>query len=224
MREFFDTFFNGKAFEQSRYLLWLGCLGTLRFVGAAFVSGVVVGVALNAVRASRLPILRWVAQTLVDLVRAVPPLVSLVAVFFLVPSIGGLTLDTFWAMVVTFSLVEGAYISEILRGGRRAVDIGQTDAAAALGMTVYKSARHVVAPQMSRVILPPMTSQFTQLVRDSSLGFFIGYQDLVTRAREGVRLTSNPTPYMAAVIVYAVVLSVLQVTSSWLERREYSAR
>ncbi|MGH9187229.1 MAG: ABC transporter permease subunit, partial [Acidimicrobiales bacterium] len=127
-------------------------------------------------------------------------------------------------MVVTFSFVEGAYISEILRGGRRAVDVGQTDAASALGMNVYRAARYVVAPQMSRIILPPMTSQFTQLVRDSSLGFFIGYQELVTRAREGVRLTSNPTPYMAAVIVYAVLLIVLQMTSSWLERREYSAR
>jgi polar amino acid transport system permease protein len=158
----------------------------------------------------------------VDLARALPPLVSLVIVFYLMPPINGFALDTFSAAVLTFGIVQGAYVSEIYRGGLLAVPRGQYEASAALGLSAASSARFVIGPQVLRVIIPPLTSQLTQLVRDSSLAFFIGYEEVISRAKQAVTLTSNSTPYTMAVVIYAVLLISMQLISTSLERRRFA--
>jgi His/Glu/Gln/Arg/opine family amino acid ABC transporter permease subunit len=163
---------------------------------------------------------RWLSHAqvwLIDTVRGIPPLVLLVVVYYLVPPIGPIAINTFTAAVITFGVVQGAYVSEILRGGLAAVDPGQYEASAALGLKPRQMVRHVISPQVFRVVIPPMTSQATQLVRDASLTFFIGYEEIVTRAREAVSLTSNSTPYTMALFIYAVLLLSMQYIARRLE-------
>lgn len=218
-----DNFFNAQAFASSTTLLWLGTLALLRLVAAAFALALVLGVVLAVMRGSRFAQLRSTQIWLVDVARALPPLVSLVIVFYLVPPINGFTLDTFSAAVLTFGIVQGAYISEIYRGGLLAVPRGQYEASAALGLSAASSTRFVIGPQVLRVIIPPLTSQLTQLVRDSSLSYFIGYEEVISRARQAVDLTSNSTPYTMAVVIYAVLLISMQLISTSLERRRFAA-
>jgi His/Glu/Gln/Arg/opine family amino acid ABC transporter permease subunit len=215
-----ENFFNASVFRQSLTLIGLGIVALLQLVACAFVLALVVGAILAWMRLSGWRLLVAAQIWIVDVARALPPLVTLVVVFYLVPPINGFTLDTFSAAVVTFGVVQGAYISEIYRGGLAAVPRGQYEAATALGMKASTSARWVIAPQVFRVILPPMTSQLTQLVRDSSLTYFIGYAEVVTRAKQAVTLTSNSTPYTMAIVVYAVLLISMQLLSSHLERRQ----
>ena len=85
-------------------------------------------------------------------------------------------------------------MSEIFRGGLSAVSPGQHLASTALGMNGLQTARYVVAPQVFQYMLPPMTSQATQLVRDSSLAFFIGYAEVVTMAKLAVTANRTPPP------------------------------
>lgn len=214
-----ENFFNVKALAASTTLLWLGLLNLVRLVIASFAVALTVGVLLAAMRSSRRRTLRSIQIWIVDLARALPPLVSLVIVFYLMPPINGVGLGTFEAAVLTFGIVQGAYISEIYRGGLLAVPHGQHDAAAALGMGPIVAGRFVVGPQVLRVIIPPLTSQLTQLVRDSSLSFFIGYEEVISRAKQAVTITANSTPYTAAAVIYAVLLISMQLTSTHLERR-----
>lgn len=214
-----ENFFNAEVFARSQTLLWLGTLNLLRLIAAAFALALVVGAILAAFRSSQIRALRSMQVWFVDIARAAPPLVSLVIIFYLLPPINGVTLGNFEAAVLTFGLVQGAYISEIYRGGLAAVPRGQHEAATTLGMTTLQSTRYVVAPQVLRIITPPLTSQFTQLVRDSSLTFFIGYEEVITRAKQAVTSTSNSTPYTMAVVIYATLLISMQLISTHLERR-----
>lgn len=214
-----ENFFNAEVFQRSLTLMWLGTLSLLRLVVAAFILALVVGAVLAAFRSSSLRSLRTFQAWFVDVARAAPPLVSLVIVFYLIPPINGVSLGNFEAAVLTFGLVQGAYISEIYRGGLAAIPRGQHEAATSLGMSSLTATRYVIVPQVLRVITPPLTSQLTQLVRDSSLTFFVGYEEVITRAKQAVTSTSNSTPYTMAVVIYATLLISMQLISTYLERR-----
>jgi His/Glu/Gln/Arg/opine family amino acid ABC transporter permease subunit len=193
---------------------------TLKLVVVAFVAALVLGGAVVWLRTRRHPAARRIAAAYVDLFRATPPLVTLVVVHFVVPAVfPELSFTTFQSAVIAFGLVHSAYVSEIYRGGILAIDRGQGDAATSLGLSPVQSARLVLVPQIARVVIPPLTSQATQTVRDSSLAFIIGYAELLSRAREAQALTGNATPLFAAAIVYMVLLLGLQVVSYRLERQ-----
>lgn len=219
MTAILENFFDRTVFRRSTTLLWIGIGNLLRLALVAFLLALVLGIVLAATRNSRVAVLQRAQIWFVDVVRALPPLVSLVIVFYLTPPIYGFSLSTYQAAVLTFGLVQGAYVGEIYRGGLLAVSRGQHEAATALGMTALQTGLYVVAPQVFRVIIPPLTSQATQLVRDSSLTFFIGYQEVVTQAKLAVTANSNSTPYTMAIGIYAVLLVSLQLLSTALERR-----
>jgi polar amino acid transport system permease protein len=214
-----EHFLSPVALETSWVLLRLGSLETLRLVMATFVLALLAGLALAWARSHRWRPLRLAAAAYVDLARITPPLVWLVLVYYALPAAGLPSLDTFQAAAFTFTLIHAAGVAEIFRGGLRAVGRNQRDAAQALGLSPGQALRLVVVPQAIPVILPPLTSQFTQIVRDSPLAFIIGYADLLVRAREAQALTVSATPLVAAGALYLLFLLALQGVSAWLERR-----
>jgi His/Glu/Gln/Arg/opine family amino acid ABC transporter permease subunit len=217
------NFFDPAVFHRSQTLLWIGIVNLARLAGVAFAVALLLGVVFAALRNSRWTAIRQTQIWFVDVVRSLPPLVSLIVVFYLTPPIHGFTLNTYQAAVLTFGIIQGAYIGEIYRGGLLAVSKGQHEAAMALGLTNLETNVYVVVPQVFRVIIPPLTSQATQLVRDSSLTFFIGYQEVVTQAKLAVTAYSNSTPYTMAIGIYGLLLISLQVVSTQLERRRTAA-
>jgi len=214
-----EHFLSPAALETSWALLRLGSLETLRLVATTFILAFLVGFAVAWARSHRWRPLRRAAAAYVDLARITPPLVSLVLVYYALPAAGLPSLDMFKAAVFTFTLIHAAGVAEIFRGGLRAVGRNQRDAAQALGLSPGQALRLVIAPQAIPVILPPLTSQFTQIVRDSPLAFIIGYGDLLVRAREAQALTVSATPLVAAGALYLLFLITLQCVSAWLERR-----
>lgn len=219
MNEIREYFLDIDALRRSRYLLWLGIKATVDLIVASFAFALVFGLVLYYARRSRHRVARSATIWLVDIARACPPLVTLVVVYYLIPPINGYAMSNFQAATLTFGVIQGCYISEIYRGGFGAVGRGQREAAASLGMRSVQTGVFVAAPQAMRVMLPPLTSQFTQLVRDVSLAFFIGYPELISRARQAVTLTSSPTPYTAVAVFFIILLVPLQLLSSALERR-----
>jgi His/Glu/Gln/Arg/opine family amino acid ABC transporter permease subunit len=217
------NFFDPTVYQRSKTLLWIGIVNLGRLAGVAFAVALLLGIVFAVLRNSRWPAIRQTQIWFVDVVRSLPPLVSLVVVFYLTPPIHGFSLNTYQAAVLTFGIIQGAYIGEIYRGGLLAVSRGQHEAAMALGLTNFETNLYVVAPQVFRVIIPPLTSQATQLVRDSSLTFFIGYQEVVTQAKLAVTAFSNSTPYTMAIGIYALLLVSLQIVSTRLERRRAAA-
>lgn len=222
MDEILENFFNLEVLEMSAHLLRNGLIHTLMLTGLAFGVALVLGVIVAYGRTHRSRFIRGITIAFIDVIRALPPLVTLMLMTYLIPALGGFTIATLHSAVITFGLIHAAYVGEIYRGGIIALERGQIDAARAVGLSSWQAARLVLLPLMSRVIVPPLTNEAAFVVRNSSLAYFIGYPELLQQARQAVTLTANSTPIAAATLIYAAMLMVMQGISIAVERRMYS--
>ncbi len=135
---------------------------------------------------------------------------------------GGLAItDMFLALLIALSAYTAAFIAEIVRAGIMAVSKGQTEAAYALGLKSSWTLRLVVIPQALRVIVPPLTSQYLNLTKNSSLGAFIGYPELVATIG-GITLNQTGQAVECILITMAVYLTISLLISAfmnWYNRR-----
>ncbi|CAA9277889.1 MAG: Glutamate Aspartate transport system permease protein GltJ, partial [uncultured Chloroflexia bacterium] len=127
---------------------------------------------------------------------------------------GGTTLSPeFFALLLGLTLYTAAFISEVVRGGIQAVNKGQREAARALGLSTAQTLRLVVFPQALRVIIPPLTNQYLNLTKNSSLGIAVGYFDLVnisnTVANQSGRSVQVFALVMAAYLTISIVTSLI---------------
>jgi general L-amino acid transport system permease protein len=126
----------------------------------------------------------------------------------------------FAALLVGLATYTAAFIAEIVRAGILAVSRGQVDAAYALGLTRGQATRKVVLPQALRVIVPPLTSQYLNLTKNSSLAVAIGYPDLVSIANTTMNQTGQAIEGVA--VIMAVYLSISLSISAFMNW--YNAR
>ena len=128
---------------------------------------------------------------------------------------GGLSLSSaFTALVVGLVLYTAAFIGEVVRGGIQAVRLGQIEAARALGLSERDTLRLIIFPQALRVIVPPLTSQYLNLAKNSSLAIAIGYPDLFSVSTTMANQTGQPVSVI--VLVMATYLSISLVTSLFM--------
>ncbi|KAB1070484.1 amino acid ABC transporter permease [Methylobacterium planeticum] len=164
-----------------------------------------------------LPALAWIGLALAG--RPVPVAVPLRGPFDIE---GGLALQPeFTALLAGLSTYTAAFIAEIVRAGIASVPRGQVEAATALGLSRAKALRLVVLPQALRVILPPLTSQYLTLTKNSSLAVLIGYPDLV-HVMMGTVLNQTNQAVEAVTITMAVYLAISLATAAAMNR--YNAR
>ncbi len=128
---------------------------------------------------------------------------------------GGLKLSPeFLALLSGLVIYTGAYIAEVVRAGLQAVSKGQIEAARALGLTTFQTLRFVVFPQALRVIVPPLTSQYLNLTKNSTLAVAIGYPDLFNVA--GTIFNQTGRSIEVIVIIMGVYLSFSLITSAFM--------
>jgi general L-amino acid transport system permease protein len=126
----------------------------------------------------------------------------------------------FVALLVGLTVYTGAFIAEIVRSGILAVPSGQTEAALALGLSKGQVLRLVVLPQALRVIIPPLTSQYLNLTKNSSLAVAIGYPDLVSVANTTINQTGQAIEGVALVMaVYLAVSLSIAAFMNWYDRK-----
>ncbi len=129
--------------------------------------------------------------------------------------VGGMALSPeFTALLVGLVLYTGAFIGEVVRGGIQAVRRGQWEAARALGLSEGQTLRLVVFPQAMRIIVPPLTSQYLNLTKNSSLAIAIGYPDLFKVGQTMANQTGQPVPVM--ILVMGAYLAISLVTSLFM--------
>ncbi len=133
---------------------------------------------------------------------------------------GSEVLPEFVALLLGLSIYTAAFIAEVVRAGLKSVSPGQTEAAQALGLRRMQTLRLIVIPQAMRVIIPPLTNQYLNLTKNSSLAVAIGYPDLVQIA--GTVLNISGQAVEVVVITMAVYLSFSLITS--LVMNIYNAR
>jgi general L-amino acid transport system permease protein len=134
---------------------------------------------------------------------------------------GGISLSPeLAALLFGLTVYTAAFIAEVVRGGILAVPKGQHEAAAALGLTRGQSLRLVVLPQALRIIVPPLTSQYLNLLKNSSLAVAIGYPDLVSVANTTINITGQAIEGFAIVMAVFVAISLaLSALMNWYNRR-----
>lgn len=134
---------------------------------------------------------------------------------------GGLTVTPeFTALLVGLVLYTGAFIAEIVRGGILAVVHGQTEAGLALGLSRGQVLRLIILPQALRVIIPPLTSQYLNLTKNSSLAVAIGFPDLVSTANTAINQTGQAVEGIAVIMaVYLTISLSISAFMNWYNRR-----
>src|SRR5438128_6035745 len=195
--------------------------------------GVGLGLVAALMRLSRFWFLRLLSGLYVLVFRGTPVIVQIFFVYFganllfgftLIPTsvnFGLVTMDgAAFAGIVALGINEGAYMREIIRAGIDAVDKGQMEAARSLGMTYRKAMRRIVLPQATRFIVPPLGNEFNNMMKTSSLVFFIGVTELFGDAEIRYSTTFKPVEYFLAVAFwYLVLTSVWSVIQAQIERK-----
>jgi general L-amino acid transport system permease protein len=135
--------------------------------------------------------------------------------------VGGSTLSPeYFALLVALVTYTSAFIAEIVRSGIQAVHLGQWDAAMALGLRRSFALRHIVLPQALRVIIPPMTSQYLNLTKNSSLAVAIGYQDIVSIANTALNQTGQAIEAIALIMAVFLTISLgISLFMNWYNAR-----
>ena len=214
-----------------------GVLNTIYLTLLTTVCGLALGVVTAWCRLSSLPVLRTFAVLYIWVMRAMPPLVMLLAVFFFAalvptlsigipfgPSLGSLptneVISRFSAAVIGLSVYLGAYTAEIFRGGVLSLPSGQFEACKALGLTPFRAYQKVLGPQLVRVITPSLANEVITIFKSTSLVSVIGYTELLTTVQIIYARNFQTIPLlMVAVIWYLALTSVAMFGQARLEKR-----
>lgn len=204
---------------QSAPLLGKGLLWTVVLSLVGMGAGLALGFGLALMRLSPLAALRWPARIYVSAIRGTPLLVQLFLIYYGLPQFG-LELSPLVAAGLGFSLNMAAYACEILRSAIAAVDRGQGEAAAVLGLSRGQAMRLVILPQAARTAIAPLSNSFISLVKDTSLAATIQVPELFRQAQLITARTFEIfTMYLATAAIYWLVCALLAYIQDRMERR-----
>ena len=198
-----------------------GLWATLSAAAVAMALSLIFGIVFSVGRLSDHWWLSVPSGVVVEFFRAVPLLLLMFFIFYGVPFITEAPMDPFWAVVIGLTLYNGSVLAEAFRAGIKSVARGQSEAGYAIGMRKSQVMREILVPQAARAMLPVIVSQLVVLVKDTALGYIIGYSELL---QDGVNtLAANFGNIVAAAIVaailYIAVNASLTAFAGWLERR-----
>jgi glutamate transport system permease protein len=165
--------------------------------------------------------MRAIIRVWIEVFRGLPLLLLIFFIYLGAPALG-VDMSTFWALVVALTLFGSSIISEVIRAGVVSLAKGQREAAEALGMRRGQTLWFVLLPQAIRRMLPSLVSQLVILLKGSSLGFVIGYTELLRNGRTAIEYLggSYSLPVFVGVSgIYVVVNMLLSWAASALDRR-----
>ena len=159
-------------------------------------------------------------STYVAIFRGTPMVVQLLLIHFVILPSVGIHIPLLMEAILAFGLNSGAYVSEIMRGGILSVDIGQTEAGRALGLTYGKTMIKIVLPQAIKNVVPTLGNEFIALLKETSVVSFITIVD-ITKSFQNI---ANSTyeyiiPYVVLALVYLVLVLIVTAVIKLLERR-----
>ena len=218
-----ETFFNLEVLARTYPLLLEGLWVTVQLGLASIVAGLALGLVVALVRLYGPTPLRLAMRLYIDVFRSIPLLVLLIVVYYALPFVG-VRLSPFASAMTALTTVSGAYTAEIFRAGIEAIPKGQFEAAEALGLSHRRTMTDVILPQAVRIVIPPLTNNSINVVKDTALASVVAMPDLLKQATQAQALAANPSPLIGAAILYLLFLWPLVATVSRLERRYGAAR
>lgn len=198
-----------------------GLLVTLEIACSAFILGLVLAISIYLAQISQYKMLRLVIRSLTSLIRGLPELLTLFAIYF-----GGTLLLQSWfgsayqmsafiAGVIALSLIFAAYCVQVIRGAFMAIPPGQAEAAFAIGLTHWQTFKRVLLPQAIRHALPGLGNLWLVLLKDSALVSLIGLGDLLNKAQLAANSTRQPFEfYVSAALIFLGLTTLSQIMLS----------
>ena len=204
-----------------RGLLISGLLYTLLFTVICVALGLLIGLVTGLGRLSSNKFITAPLRAYIEVFRCTPVLVQLVWFYYALPVLTGIEMTAVTAATVCLGLYGGAFYSEIVRGGIISIEVGQSEAAKALGMTRLQMLRRIILPQAFKKMVPPLMNQSIMQLKNTSLLSVLAVPDLLYQGQVIAHDTYRPLEvYTFIAVAYFLVL--LPITM-WAKRVEYGA-
>ena len=201
-------------------LLIPGLIGTLSAFAVGSVLALVFGFVFAIGRLSPTKLISLPCGVVVEFFRAIPMLLLMFFIYFMQPALGITPTSIFWAVVLGLMLYNGSVIAEIIRAGVHALPKGQGEAGVAIGLTPGQVMRSILLPQAVRSMLPAIIAQLVVLLKDTALGYVLGYSELLNQV---TKLDGNFHNLVPAAIVIAIIFIILNTVigliATWIEAR-----
>lgn len=226
---FFRQSVTGEGYYWEMVARGLGWTVTISLLSWFLALGI--GTAAGVARTLRNPVVRWTATVYVHCFRNTPVLVQLFIWYFVVPELLPVkwgdavkqmnpALNQFLTVVICLTLYTAAKAAEQVRAGIESVPVSQRHAALAMGLTTSGVYRHVLLPQAFRIVLPPMTSDFLNVFKNSAVAMTIGLMELTGQTRQLSEFSAQPfEAFAAATVVYMLITYLVIVLMRWIENR-----
>lgn len=196
--KFVDALDNGDAFIS-------GFIYTLEVSVLALLIAIIFGTIGGVMATSKIKILRAYTRVYVELFQNIPLVIQIFFLYFALPGLG-IYLDIFTIGVLGIGAYHGAYVSEVVRSGILSVSKGQFEASASQGFTYIQQMRYIIVPQTIKIILPPMTNQMVNLIKNTSVLLIVGGAELMHSADSYAADYGNYAPaYIFAAILYFII-------------------
>ena len=197
-----------------------GLVFSVQLTLIAMVGGIALGTVLALMRLSGKKWLVLPASAYVTVLRSVPLVMVILWFFLLIPLLIGRPMGAELSAIITFTVFEAAYYSEIMRAGIQSVPRGQVQAGYAVGMNYAQTMQLVVLPQAFRNMLPVLMTQTIILFQDTSLVYAIGAYDLLKGFEIAGKNFNRPVEtYLVAAVVYFVICLTLSMAVRKLQAR-----
>lgn len=195
-----------------------GAYETLKIFSLTLIFSLPLGIAASLARLSKNSLVSTVIQVYILIMRGTPLLLQLIFVFFGLPLIG-IELDRNTSALLAFVLNYAAYFAEIFRGGILSIDKGQYEASEVLGFSQADTFIRIILPQMIKKVLPPISNEIINLVKDSSLVYVVGIGELLRAGKIASNRDASLLPLLMVGLLYLVMTAIFTEIFRLLEKK-----
>lgn len=215
---FLDNFFNPEVIATYYPSIVDGFILTIYLAVLIVITGLLLGLVLALLRSLQIRLVNLFIILYVDVLRAIPPLVIIILIYFGLPGIG-LTMSGFVVTWLSLTMVLSAFSEEIFRAGILAVPKGQWEAARSTGLSFWQTLTVVVMPQAIRLTIPPLTNRTIAITKGTALGSVVAVAEILNQATTAQSFSGNASPLMLGALAYIVLFLPVVVCGRWIETR-----
>ena len=215
---FVFSFFNTEVIAEYWPKIVEGFFLTIELALLIVISGLLLGLVLALLRALQFKPINFLIIVYADVLRALPPLVIIILLYFALPSVG-LTMSNYVAIWLSLTLVLSAFSEEIFWAGIISVPRGQWEAARSTGLGYLQTLIHVVLPQAIRLTVPPLTNRTIAITKGTALGSVIGVGEILNQATTAQSFSGNASPLMLGALAYIILFVPVVILGRWIESR-----
>ena len=200
-------------------LLMQGLVVTIEISVLAIIFSIIIGFLICCMCLSKNKFVERIARIYIKIFRCTPFMVQVYLAYYGLPSLG-VKVSAFWIGVAVMSAYNAAYIAVIFESGIRSIPKGQSEAATAIGMGYFKTLFRILLQQTIGVIIPSLTGQFLQTVKDSSILSIITVTELTMMTKKAIGVTFAPLfVYLLAGALYWVINIVIELITKKIEKK-----